>query len=128
MSHKHFFHFQKFHMNRATGILIGLGVAGIGVAWLVSKGSATNQEGNQVATTPEQQRAAIVDLVTKQLGASASPDLIQTFATTIGQMSDQEVSLVYQYLFNYWAKGVPVPDGTFKDQIQAISDKYQIFT
>lgn len=115
-------------MNRATGILIGLGVAGIGVAWLVSKGSATNQEGNQVATTPEQQRAAIVDLVTKQLGASASPDLIQTFATTIGQMSDQEVSLVYQYLFNYWAKGVPVPDGTFKDQIQAISDKYQIFT
>lgn len=115
-------------MNRATGILIGLGVAGIGVAWLVSKGSATNAEGNQVATTPEQQRAAIVDLVTKQFSEGTPPETIQAFTTVIGQLSDQEVSVVYTYLFNYWAKGVTVPDGAFKDQLQAISDKYQIFT
>lgn len=44
-------------------------------------------------------------------------------------MSDTEISYVYDYIFNYVTKGLRPAAGTsLALQIQAISDKYQIFT
>jgi len=44
-------------------------------------------------------------------------------------MSDPEISYVYDYIFNYVNKGLrPAAGSSLALQIQAISDKYQIFT
>ena len=44
-------------------------------------------------------------------------------------MSDAEISYVYDYIFNYVTKGLrPAASTSLALQIQAISDKYQIFT
>ena len=113
-------------MKATTGVLIGLAAAGVGI-WLLNKGNATNQEGNQVATTPDAQRQKIIDFVNAQ-AAGLSTEAKQYFATQINNMSDQEVNAVYTYLFDYLAKGVDVPDGDFKNNLTAIFEKYQIFT
>jgi hypothetical protein len=112
-------------MKSSTGVLIGLGLAGVGV-YLFTRATPTNPEGNQVATTPAAQRAAIVAMVGQTQGMP--PEVLQSFSNTVAQMTDEEVNAVYTYLFNYYAKGIDVPEGAFKDQLQAISDKYQIFT
>jgi hypothetical protein len=45
------------------------------------------------------------------------------------QMTDAEIQTVYTFLFQYVAKGTRPPEGSeLANQVQAISEKYNIFT
>lgn len=78
------------------------------------------------ASNPVQQKSALYTWI-----MSSTNDSDQTkiaFNTALNAMTDQEISAVYIYVFNYVQKGIDLAQGSdFYNQMIAISAKYNIF-
>lgn len=119
MSRVHFFHFQNFKMKPGVNIAIGLLAAGVGV-YLFTRGTG---QGGQ---TRDGQQQAIINVL---MQGNDSEETKQGLAALFDQMTDAEIQTVYTFLFEYVAKGTRPPEGsTLANQVQAISEKYNIFT
>jgi cytochrome c-type biogenesis protein CcmH/NrfF len=97
------------------------------VVMLVNK---NKQSGSNTTTTlsVSQMRAILVNWANANTTDSYNTRayVIELFQSG---MSDSEISYVYDYIFNYVNKGLrPAATSSLALQIQAISDKYQIFT
>lgn len=106
-------------MKKYTGVIIGLLAAGIGTFLLLK-----NKSGS--ALTADQQRQYLKDWAASVAGSN--PDAATAFNNVIDLMSPEEVGAVYSYVHDFIQTGQTLPDGPLKDQIAAISTKYNIFT
>ena len=106
-------------MKKYTGVIVGLLAAGIGTFLLLK-----NKSGSAALTT-DQQRQYLKDWIATGGDSEAGKTL---FDNIVDMMSPEEVQAVYTYVHDFFEKNQTLPDGPLKDQIAAISAKYNIFT
>jgi len=117
-----------FLMNRGRSKKNFLVPAIVGFAtYFALKGFPGSGGSNSSGTlTTEQKAAAIIDFMNS---GGDSPESKYQFRRMVeDDFTPQEVSDVYEYFFSYVAKDKVLPDGSLKDRLNAIGEKYNLFT
>lgn len=127
-----------FIMNRRKGvkknILVPVLVGG-GIYFLLKHFGSSASPASTTTTsttipsnsTAQTQRAALLTWITGD--TSDTPATIAHVKSVFTSMPDDEIATVYNYIFNYALKNIPVPEySPLYTSIMQISSKYQIFT
>lgn len=99
-------------MNTGTVILIAAG------AYLIFR----NKSGSTASTFDK--KNSLINYSQQNFGSESN-----IFVEAVNLMNDVEIAATYDYIFNYWIKGIQLVQGSsLYNQVQAISLKYNIFT